>query len=266
MYSGCSDEVHHAAISSRWTFPDTFPTLRPTVKPKRTASAAKIVAYDPTRPNITSSRDAGVATMSDLTHFDLLPLRMDPQSKALGATKRWRALDAELEQLNTLHRSLLSLDGGAGGVPPPPIPVNPKRTGNVTKLRDNGNAEYRKHKYAEAIRLYTLGIQMALTRPLWEPAALVREEVSGLLANRAQAHMAMSNWPEGAVDAEGSVEARRVGNAKGWWRRGRCLVEMGRLEEAREWVRSGLEVEGEEAELVSLLREIEGSIDKKKAP
>lgn len=201
--------------------------------------------------------------MSDLTHFDLLPLHMDAQSKAIGATKASRALAAELEQLNTLHRALLTLDG-ASGVPPPPIPVNPKRTGNVTKLRDNGNAEYRRHKYDEAIRLYTLGIQMALTRPLWEPAALVREEVAGLLANRAQAHMALSNWPEGAVDAEASVEARHVGNAKGWWRRGRCLVEMGRLDEAREWVRSGLEVEGEEAELVGLLREMEALMDKKR--
>lgn len=205
--------------------------------------------------------------MSDLTHFDLLPLQMDPKSKAIGAVQRTRALDTELQQLNTLHRALLSLDSSGSataGVPPPPIPVNPKRTSNVAKLRDNGNAEYHKQKYVEAVRLYTLGIQMALTRPPWEPAALVREEVSGLLANRAQVHMATRNWPEGAVDAEASVEARRVGNAKAWWRRGRCLVEMGRLHEAREWVKSGLEVEGEEPDLVSLLKEIASLIEKQK--
>ncbi|CRK31615.1 hypothetical protein BN1708_015986 [Verticillium longisporum] len=51
-----------------------------------------------------------------------------------------------------------------------------------------------------------------------------------------------------------------VGNAKAWWRRGRCLQEMGRLEEAREWVRRGLGMEGEEAELVALLRDIETRI------
>lgn len=203
--------------------------------------------------------------MSDLDHFDFLPLQMDPQSKAITATKQSRALNAELEQLNSLHKALLNIDGSTTGVPPPPIPVNPKRTGQVTKLRDNGNAEYRKNKYADAVRLYTLGIQMALQRPLWEPAALVREEVSGLLANRAQAHMALQNWAEGAVDAEASVEARRVGNAKGWWRRGKCLLEMGRPDEAREWVKQGLEVEGEEAELVGLLKEIESVIEKKKA-
>lgn len=197
--------------------------------------------------------------MSDLEHFDLLPLRMDPQSKAIEAGRSSRALAAELDQLNTLHRSLLALETPTG-VPPPPVPVNPKRSANVTKLRDNGNAEYKKGKYVEAVRLYTLGLQMALQRPLWEPAALVREEVSGLLANRAQAHMALQNWPEGAVDAEASIEVRRVGNAKAWWRRGRCLAEMGRLDEAREWVKRALEVEGEEADLVALLKEIVAKI------
>ncbi|RSL73829.1 hypothetical protein CEP54_000217 [Fusarium duplospermum] len=202
--------------------------------------------------------------MSDLTHFDLLPLQMDPQSKSISSHNPSRALAAELETLNALHRSLLNLETPSGA-PPPPIPVNPKRTANVTKLRDSGNAEYRKGKYADAIKFYTLGLQMAMTRPMWEPAALVREEVSSLLANRAQAHMALQNWAEGAVDAHASVEARWVGNAKAWWRRGRCLSEMGRLEEARDWVKRGLEVEGEEAELVQLLKDVEGKIEKDQA-
>lgn len=67
-------------------------------------------------------------------------------------------------------------------------------------------------------------------------------------------------WPEGAADAKCSVELKRgqPGNGKAWWRRGRCLVEMGRWEEAREWVREGLEGEvGNEAELGALGREIE---------
>ncbi|TQS32567.1 hypothetical protein Golomagni_07113 [Golovinomyces magnicellulatus] len=202
--------------------------------------------------------------MSDLEHFDLLPIRMDPQSKAIEATRSSRALAAELEKLNTLHKSLLALET-PGGVPPPPIPVNPKRTAQVSKLRDQGNDQYRKQKYNDATKSYTEGIETALQRPLWEPSALVREEVSGLLANRAQAHMAVQNWPEGAVDAEASVEARRVGNPKGWWRRGRCLEEMGRLDEARDWVKKGLEVEGDEGELVSLLKEIDEKIAKRKA-
>ncbi|KAF4975055.1 hypothetical protein FZEAL_8124 [Fusarium zealandicum] len=202
--------------------------------------------------------------MSDLTHFDLLPLQMDPQSKAITSQRPSRALNAELEALNTLHRSLLNLENSSGA-PPPPIPVNPKRTANVTKLRDSGNAEYRKAKYPEAIKFYTLGLQMAMTRPMWEPAALLREEVSSLLANRAQGHMALQNWAEGSVDAHASVEAKAQGNAKAWWRRGRCLIEMARLDEAREWLKMGLEVEGEELDLVQLLEEVEAKIEKEEA-
>lgn len=144
--------------------------------------------------------------MSDLDHFSMLPIHMDPQSKAIlpSGSRPSRALAAELEKLNNLHRAILNIEVPPGAiplVPPPPIPVNPKRTANVSKLRDQGNTEYRKQKYAEAVKFYTQGIEMALQRPLWEPAALVREEVSMLYANRAQSHMAMGNWPEGAVDA-----------------------------------------------------------------
>ncbi|KAG5928004.1 hypothetical protein E4U42_001430 [Claviceps africana] len=199
--------------------------------------------------------------MSDLDHFDLLDLHMDPQSKTISANKPSRALNAELDELNALHRAVLAA-GLKNGVTPAPIPVNGKRSGQIVKLGENGNAEYRKGKTAEAGRLYTLGIQMAMQRPAWEPAALVREEVSGLLANRAQVHMASQNWPDAAVDAEQSVAAKPMGNPKAWWRKGKCLVEMGRLEEARQWVKRGLEIEGEEVDLALLLKDIEASLEK----
>lgn len=193
--------------------------------------------------------------MDDSETFTLLPLTIDPTSKAILATQSpSKSLQEELTTLNTLHRTLLSLDSA---VPPAPVPVNPKRSAQITKLRESGNADFRKGNHSAAIKYYTLGLQMALTRPLWEPSGLVRDEVAGLYANRAQAHMALQNWAEGAIDAEASVEAKKLGNAKAWWRRGRCLVEMGRLVEAREWVGRGLEMEGSEADLVGLLKDIE---------
>lgn len=199
---------------------------------------------------------------SELDTFTMLPLQIDPQTKALTTSSGSRALQAELASLNTLHRSLLALET-PNQVPPPPVPVNPKRSANVSKLRDSGNAEYRKGKHAEAVKFYSLGLQMALTRPLWEPQQLVREEVAALYANRAQAHMAMQSWAEGAADAEASVEAKRVGNSKAWWRRGKCLMEMGRLTEAKEWVSKGLEMEGDEGELVALLKDINSKLGDK---
>ncbi|KAK7994163.1 Het-C-domain-containing protein [Apiospora arundinis] len=203
-----------------------------------------------------------MAAASTDEYFDLLPLDLDPQTKAVttssGASK---ALQTELRALNELHRSLLTLETSPQ-IPPPPIPVNPKRSANITKLKDSGNDLYRKGRHGDAVKMYHLGIQMALGRPLWEPQGLVREEVANLYANRAQAHMALQNWAEGAVDAEASVEAKRAGNAKAWWRRGKCLLEMGRLDEALDWVGRGLEMEGEEAELLALQQEVAARLDK----
>ncbi|KAK4162804.1 hypothetical protein QBC43DRAFT_321024 [Cladorrhinum sp. PSN259] len=202
--------------------------------------------------------------MSDQDTFDFIPLQIDPKTKTISAHASSKALEAELAALNSLHRALHSLDP-PHMVPPPPVPVNPKRSGNVTKLRESGNNEYRKGRYAEAVKFYTLGLQMALQRPSWEPSGLVREEVHQLYSNRAQAHMQLGNWPEGAVDAEASVAAKSQGNAKAWFRRGKCLLEMGRYHEARGAVAKALEFEGEEKELAELLKEIDSKIATQKA-
>lgn len=189
--------------------------------------------------------------------FTLLPLEVDPTTKSISAPQSHsNALNTELETLNTLHQNLLAVETPTG-TPPPPVPVNPKRSAQIGKLRESGNAEFRKGSHGAAVKMYTLAIDMALARPAWEPSGLVREEVSGLLSNRAQANMAQQNWAEGAVDAEASVEMKKVGNAKGWWRRGKCLLEMGRLDEAELWVKQGLEFEATEQDLVQLKTEIE---------
>ena len=149
------------------------------------------------------------------------------------------------------------------------MPVNPKRSAQINKLREAGNASHKKGAYADAIKLYSLAIDMAVGRPVWEAAGVVREELSALYGNRAQAWMAQQAWAEGAVDAECSVELKKVANTKGWWRRGQCLKEMGRLEEAAEWIREAVEFEsggpdkvGLE-ELVSMGREIDKALGKR---
>lgn len=188
--------------------------------------------------------------------FTLLPLTIDPTSKAVSSSLPH--LSEPLTSLTTLHRTLVSLPSQ---IPPPPLPTNPKRSAQIQKMREQGNVSLRKSgansSTQEAIKLYTYGIEMALGRPGWEPAGLVREESSALFANRAQAYMGSGMWAEGAADGATSVEMKRGGNGKAWWRRGKCLVEMGRWEDAREWVGEGLEVEGNEGELAGLMKEIE---------
>ncbi|KAJ5134705.1 hypothetical protein N7526_006070 [Penicillium atrosanguineum] len=113
--------------------------------------------------------------MSEIDIFNQYPLHIDPQTKSISLPQssaytptQITAINAELQELNDLHRSFLSIEGPAG-IPPPPLPVNPKRSAQITKLRDSANATYRKGNHVEAVRLYTYAIDMALSRPGWEP-------------------------------------------------------------------------------------------------
>ncbi|GMF85403.1 unnamed protein product [Aspergillus oryzae] len=196
--------------------------------------------------------------------YNQYPLVLDPTSKAINLSSQTTTpasastVTTELTELNALHRGLISLD--PPNIPPPPLPINPKRSAQITKLRDSANTAYRKNNHAEAVRLYTYAIEMGIARPGWEPMSLAREELAGLFANRAQAYMAQQAWPEGLVDAKCSVESKPVGNVKAWWRAGKCLAEMGRWDEAQVAIDKGLEFEprnGEGAkELLSLMEEV----------
>src|ERR1700760_666860 len=187
--------------------------------------------------------------------FNQIAISIDPKSLEVNSSSTTdAALTKELEALNRLHKALTAPQSEAkDGVAPPPTVVNPKRSAQITKLRDSGNAAFRSGKFAEAVKLYGLGVDMAIGRPVWEPAVLCREELAGLYANRAQAHMGIQQWPEGAIDAACSVELKRTQNAKAWWRKGKCLLEMGKLEEADRWLEEAIEFEGQEQDLVDLL-------------
>ena len=202
---------------------------------------------------------------STIDLFNQYPLHLDPTSKSISLpTNSTDQINTELDNLNTLHRSLLSLD--PPNIPPPPLPVNPKRSAQINKLRDTANTAYRKNNHDEAVKLYTYTIGMALARPAWEPVALARDELAGLYANRAQAQMALQAWPEGLLDAKCSVECKPVGNVKAWWRVGKCLAEMGRWEEAKGFLEKALDIEGKGSEggkeILELMQEVEERIQR----
>ncbi|KEQ76251.1 tetratricopeptide repeat domain-containing protein, partial [Aureobasidium namibiae CBS 147.97] len=175
--------------------------------------------------------------------FVQLPLAIDPNTKGVSSNSSSGALRAELDALNALHRSFLADLEGPLGIPPPPVPVNPKRSAQITKLKESGNASFKKGAYPDAVRMYGLAIDMAIKRPVWEPAGLVREELSQLYNNRAQAYMVQQMWPEAALDAFCSTELKKVANTKGWWRRTVALKEQGRLDEALDVVKEAVDFE-----------------------
>lgn len=179
--------------------------------------------------------------MSDIDAFTLYPLQMDPASKTITdpTAAPNSAITHELEELNALHRAVVNLDT-PNNIPPPPVPPNPKRSLQVEKLRDTANESLRKGAHAESVRLYSLAINMALGRPPWELASLARSELMVLYGNRAQAYMSQQLWAEGYVDALTSVKCAPASAIKSWWRAGKCLMEMTRFDEAKEFLKSGL--------------------------
>src|SRR5437667_2576252 len=107
------------------------------------------------------TRKIHTTLMSEAETFIQHPLRLDPTSKAISTTSTDTPdVVAELESLNLLHRALLTLD--SPNAPPPPRPVNPNRSAQITKLRDTANVSYRKSAFAEAVKLYGYAIDMAL--------------------------------------------------------------------------------------------------------
>lgn len=206
---------------------------------------------------------------SEIDIYNQYPLYMDPSSKAISLPQssaytatQTATINAELAEVNALHRALIALD--PPNIPPPPLPVTPKRTAQITKLRESANTAYRKNNYVEAVRLYTYAIEMGVSRPGWEPVTLAREELSGLYGNRAQAQMALQAWPEGLTDAKLSVDSKPMGNVKAWWRVAKCLAEMTRYDEAKTFLVKGIEIEGKASEgakeLIALLEDVEAAL------
>ena len=194
-----------------------------------------------------------MAVDNSLEFFHPIPLSVDPSTKAVSSLSKDKSIQDAITALNTLHTSLKSLDTQ---LPPPPLPINPKRSANIGKMRDSANAAFRKGQFPEAIRLWTFAIDMASQRPAWEPMGLQREELAALHLARSNSHVGAQNWVEGWKDAETSKECKKgiqtgpngekvPGNPKAYLLGGKSLMEMSKWAEAVVWFEEGLEVEGE---------------------
>ncbi|GAN07327.1 tetratricopeptide repeat domain containing protein [Mucor ambiguus] len=140
---------------------------------------------------------------------------------------------------------------------PPPNAPNPTRNAQVTRLKEEGNKYFKQNNYTESIRFYTMAVDLSWSRPLWEPLAFqyVREELAPVLSNRSAAHLSLQNYVDAYVDAEMVTRLKREWS-KGWFRKGKALVGLGRVEEAAEAFQTGLRFDHESEELKKALLEI----------
>ena len=190
--------------------------------------------------------------------FLALPLQIDEKTKSVVCShhslQTCPKCNLDFQSLNLLHRLInaLSTDN--------PDPVTNKtppgtRSSQIAKLKDSGNASFKIHKFEDAAKYYTLAIDMALSRPPWEPATLCRDETVVLLCNRSAAKFAMNHFPESLADAEAVVELKKPWS-KGHFRKSKALQAMGRLEEAKRAIEMGLMYDPNDNECNLLLKDI----------
>ncbi|KAK9461559.1 uncharacterized protein V1516DRAFT_672357 [Lipomyces oligophaga] len=191
--------------------------------------------------------------------FTPIPILLDEVTKQVTIDQSAATPErvTEIASLVATFRDLLNINVD---VPLPPNQINGRLTEQVKKLKETGNTSYKKRQFADAIRMYSLAIEMATKRVPWEASAYQRDELAILYSNRAQAEMSLLHWEEALLDADTAVYLKRPFQ-KAHFRKGKCLENLGRYREAKDAYELGLEcggtADGSEAEIKQSLKDVE---------
>ncbi|KDN53238.1 TPR-like protein [Tilletiaria anomala UBC 951] len=185
--------------------------------------------------------------LSDAT-FKQVPLCIDPNTDILMSPTH------DMTLLNALSRSLKALPPQIA-FPPPPNVVLPQRSMAVNKAREDGNAAFKKKDMVEAIKMYTLAVDVAASRPLWESNQIAREELAAVLANRSAALAAVEDWIGALCDADAVINLKKPW-AKGYFRKGKALAGLGRFKEAKEAYEMGMQFDPDNPDFAAALAEL----------
>lgn len=191
--------------------------------------------------------------ITDPTNPESLTVELPPdqQQSSSSSSTHTEGMAAELQNLTELSRDMLR---NKIIVPPPPKPQQNQRSTLIAKAREEGNAAFKKGNNQEAHLRYSVSLAIAQGRPLYEPAVYSKEELALALSNRAAATMALvkegssipnANLEFALKDAEAVIKVKRAW-PKGHFRLGKVLMEMGRLEQAKDALLFGLEFDPEE--------------------
>jgi translocation protein SEC72 len=195
--------------------------------------------------------------------FLAVPLKLDEKSKSVVCTHHslptCPKCNLDFSTLNTLHKNILHLPNDQT-IPPPPSKHPPlARSQQIGKLKESGNACFKLHKFQDAVKYYSLALDMTLSRPAWEPSQLCRDETVVLLCNRSAAKFALGEYAEALADAEAVCELKKPW-PKGHFRKSKALQAMGQFDEALAAIRIGLMYDRNDNECNLLAKEIERAL------
>lgn len=190
-----------------------------------------------------------------------LPINVDPASKKVSvdesyfedlSEKQAKELHTQIEQLNSLNRYMVGLNCD---VPPTPEHITQQVTTQVNKLKEAGTLAVKQDKLKEAVKHFTLAIDMALKRPPWEATQYTIEELCKCLGPRADAYMSQNLWPDAYCDSALLVLLKPM-DAKNHYRKGRCLESVRKYNEAKAAYTAGLSINPDDSDLKASLKEV----------
>jgi translocation protein SEC72 len=132
-------------------------------------------------------------------------------------------------------------------------------------MKDEGNNLYKLNKTREALSKYNMAASIAVQRPAWESAAILREELSTVVSNRSAALLELGDYLGALVDAETVISIRRQW-PKGHFRKAKALVALGHIEEAKDAISLGLQFEPNNTELSGYMLELDKQLASRNQP
>jgi translocation protein SEC72 len=144
----------------------------------------------------------------------------------------------DLKDLNQLSRLLVAIP--AMLMPPPQQPVPNPLSQEISKFKEQGNVAFKNGQWSLAVGFYTRSAEYGYSRPIIESSLYARDEIAIALCNRSAAYGHMGEWINALCDADVVIELKKNW-PKGYFRRGRALIALSRLNEARESFLLGLQ-------------------------
>lgn len=199
--------------------------------------------------------------------FNLLPVNLEQKevngTKVSALSSGDPSLAALMHQINSLTNGFKQSGFVLEVPPPPPQAVNPHRSAQIDKQKLAGNEAFKNGKWGEALKLYSVALDLAASRPPWEPAAMANDEMSILLCNRSAAFLGAELYAEAYADAHACIELKKPWS-KGYFRKAKACLKLGRLFEAKEVLEAGLAYEPHNEELKSVMKEAQNMIQDSK--
>jgi tetratricopeptide (TPR) repeat protein len=134
---------------------------------------------------------------------------------------------------------------------------NEGKRGLVTEIKNRAKGSLSSKNYPEAIELYTKAIEVIPPED--------SSEKSILYANRSMCHAGMGKFVEAENDAQLSIDLNNL-YTKAYFRKTAALIGLGKFQEARSCVLTGLSQLPNDKDLLSQLSKIDAEIKKMNIP